>query len=114
MTSIIGIIGAILSGIDMIAFISLFLYYKPNKEAKVIDNDTKVSDELQKIVDTLQEELNNKNESIKEKDEKIDSLWDECLKKDAIISKLEIENIKLAQWKCDVRGCINRQPPNGL
>jgi hypothetical protein len=33
-TAIIGLVGTILGGIDLIALVSLLLFYKPNKEAK--------------------------------------------------------------------------------
>ncbi|MCI6614877.1 MAG: hypothetical protein MSC51_03460 [Mollicutes bacterium] len=46
MNSIIGIIGTVLGGVDLVALISLMLFYKPNKQSKDIDNDVKASDNL--------------------------------------------------------------------
>ena len=46
MNSIVGIIGTVIGGVDLVALISLMLFYKPNKQSKDIDNDVKASDNL--------------------------------------------------------------------
>lgn len=114
MSSIVGIIGTVLGGVDLVALISLMLFYKPNKQSKDIDNDVKASDNLQKLVSTLENQIEIKDNKIKEQENKIDSLIKDCFDKDKQISELQIQNAYNCFWKCDVKGCINREPPNGM
>lgn len=53
--SVIGLIGTILGGIDLIALVTIFLFYKPNKEAKEIENDAHGNAALQSVISTLRE-----------------------------------------------------------
>lgn len=114
MSSIIGIIGTVLGGVDLVALISLMLFYKPNRQSKDIDNDVKASDNLQKLVLTLETQIEIKDNKIKEQETKIDSLIKDCFDKDKQISELQIQHTYDCFWKCDVKGCINREPPNGM
>lgn len=112
--SVIGLIGTILGGIDLIALVTIFLFYKPNKEAKEIENDAHGNAALQSVIGTLREQLERGDLNNKELHQINDKLREE---KEQLIQ----ENIRLEQqnqincfWKCDVKGCPKRQPPNGL
>lgn len=113
-TSLIGIIGTILGSVDLIAVVSLLLFYKPNKKAKEIENDTHGNEALQSVITTLREQLERSDADSKTKQEIIDSLREENGELKQTIIKLEQEKTTCEFWKCSVRGCINRQPPNGL
>lgn len=113
-TSLIGIIGTILGSVDLIAVVSLLLFYKPNRKAKEIENDTHGNEALQSVISTLREQLERSDADSKAKQEIIDSLREEN-------GNLKLRNIQLEQekttcefWKCTVHGCVKRQPPNGL
>lgn len=112
--TIIGLVGTILGGIDLIALVSLFLFYKPNREAKEIENDTHGNAALQSVIATLREQLERNALSSQEKQTLIDTLRDENAKLKYQIIKLEQENQINSFWKCNVKGCQLRQPPNGL
>lgn len=111
---LIGLIGTILGSVDLIALISILLFYKPNKVAKEIENDTHGNAALQSVIGTLQEQLQLQCANNKELQQIIDKLRDE---KEQLIQdniKLEQQNQINCFWKCDVKGCTKRQPPNGL
>lgn len=113
-TAIIGLVGTILGGIDLIALVSLLLFYKPNKEAKEIENDTHGNAALQSVIATLREQLERSDQDSKDKQIIIDQLREEKAELQATIIKLEQQNQINCFWKCDVKGCTNRIPPNGL
>lgn len=111
---LIGLIGTILGSVDLIALISILLFYKPNRAAKEIENDAHGNAALQSVIGTLREQLERGDSNNKELQQTIDKLREE---KEQLIQ----ENIRLEQqnqincfWKCDVKGCPKRQPPNGL
>lgn len=114
MGTIIGIVGTILGGIDLIALISLLLYYRVNKKSKEIENDAHGNETMSQVINTLKEQFDRSNEDSKEKQELIDALRAEKFELEKKIAALEFENTKNCFWKCEVKGCANRIPPNGL
>jgi hypothetical protein len=112
--SVIGIIGTILGSVDLIAVVSLLLFYKPNKKAKDIENDTNGNAALQSVITTLREQLERSDADSKEKQQIIDHLRDENEELRHSLIKAEQANQINCFWKCDVKGCALRQPPNGL
>ena len=113
-TSLIGIIGTILGSVDLIAVVSLLLFYKPNRKAKEIENDVHGNEALQSVITTLREQLERSDADSKAKQEIIDALREENGDLKQRIIRLEQDKTTCEFWKCTVHGCINRQPPNGL
>lgn len=112
--SLIGIIGTILGSIDLIALVTILLFYKPNRKAKEIENDTHGNEALQSVITTLREQLERSDVDSKEKQSIIDALRDENEKLRHDLIRAEQDNQINCFWKCDVKGCTLRQPPNGL
>lgn len=115
------ILGTILGGVDLVALLGILLYYKPNKEAKQIENTTHGNEALQSVIATLREELERSDLDSKNKQDAIDALRELLLEKEKTIYELEkrlaqaeFENTKNCFWKCEVKGCLQRIPPNGL
>lgn len=106
------IIVAIVSGV-LAGGLSPFLFFRQDKAAKEIENETHQSEEWHKL---YEEECNER----KERDAKIDNLYVEINKhRDAKaglarrISELEVENTKLKLMMCEVPSCPKRQPKTG-
>lgn len=106
------IIVAIVSGV-LAGGLSPFLFFRQDKAAKEIENETHQSEEWHKL---YEEECNER----KERDVKIDNLYVEINKhRDAKaelakrISELEVENTKLKLMMCKVPSCPNREPKTG-
>jgi len=113
-STIIGIIGTVLGGLDLVALISIILFYKPNRKAKDIENATHGNEALQSVIATLREQLERSDADSKAKQDKIDELTAEIANKDIQLAAAEFENTKNCFWKCNVKGCERREPPNGL
>jgi hypothetical protein len=52
---LIGLIATIRVSVDLIALISILLFYKPNRAAKEIENDAHGNAALQSVIGTLRE-----------------------------------------------------------
>lgn len=106
------IIVAIVSGL-LAGGLTPFLFFRQNKEAKEIENETHQSDEWHKLYEEMHTEL-------KERDAKVDSLYaeinnqrDRKAELSKRITELEVENTKLKLFMCEVPSCPKRQPKTG-
>lgn len=123
-TALISIIG----GINILEIIGFFVFYKANKKSKDLDNDGKgienkgkETENLDRMVDILNDVItmikNNYKESeedSKERKEENTKLYAENLELLKENNELKIKLASAELFKCEVRGCTNRQPPTGI
>lgn len=118
-SSIISIISGIITSV-IIPMIGIFLFYDSKKrkaEAEAVQVETS---NISLYAAEWKELYEKKEAKVHELDGKIDSLYLEKEKDRQSIRQLREENNELKLklqavmfWKCEVRGCVNREPPTG-
>ena len=104
-SAVIGIAGAFGGG--------SIIFARQTRKMKEIENEAKQSDEWRKLYEEMKGE-------VKERDVKIDELYiqinnhrDVEITLQKKITQLEVSNTKLQLTHCQVKGCVNREPPSG-
>ena len=69
---------------------------------------------LEAHIGFIQDELKEKEERFVEQTTLLRQSQDECFKLKEENAKLRVENAVLGTWKCEVKKCERRMPPNGM
>lgn len=118
-SGIINIVSGVITSV-IIPIIGIFLFYDSKKrkaEAEAVQVETS---NISLYAAEWKELYEKKEAKVHELDGKIDSLYLEKEKDRQSIRQLREENNELKLklqavmfWKCEVRGCVNREPPTG-
>lgn len=82
-------------------------FFRERKKAEQLKNDALASEQWQKLFERSDQDN-------RDKDKKIDKLYEDLGRFRDENNNLTTENAVLKLKKCEVIGCINRQPPTGL
>lgn len=69
---------------------------------------------LESHIGFIQDELKEKEERFVEQTTRLRQSQDECFNLKEENAKLRVENAVLGTWKCEVKKCERRMPPNGM
>lgn len=116
---------AILAALGGFEFVKWIVRLITNRRNNKIIDDTQAEREkyqtLESHIEFLQNELKEKEARFVDKElrfveqtERLRKAQDENFRMREEITDLKVELAKLEQWKCEVRKCANRQPPNGM
>lgn len=99
--------------------IGVFLFYDSKKRKAAAEARKAEAENITNYASEWKELYEKKEGRVAELDAKIDRLYaekndDRMLIRELSekITALEIENLKLTVKRCDVKGCLNRQPPS--
>lgn len=102
MTIITAAVSTLLSG----GGIAAFMYFKENKRAKQLENETTASSQWRE----LYEKMEQKHDALSLK---VDGLYKESKFLRDQNNDLTTQNAVLKLWKCNKIGCTDREPPIG-
>ena len=118
---------SVLGGVNILELIGFIVFYKQNKKSRELDNDNKAANNFDKVVEVNKEVIDMLKQNYKELDDECDKQAKDIVQLHADKQKMMEEKLQLMEQihtlkmekkmaefqKCEVRNCINRQPPTG-